>query len=130
MSARRRDRVAAAGAAAAFSGRASFRAGRHLDLRGRALVPRGAVSPARPRFLPCHTRLLGGVPESLDVLGEREFRLLWLGRSLSSIGDALVPVAAAFAVLEIGTATDLGIVLGASMGGRLVFMLVGGVWAA
>lgn len=66
---------------------------------------------------------------SLEVLREREFRLLWLGGSLSSIGDALVPVAAAFAVLEIGTATDLGIVLGAYMGGRLVFTLVGGVWA-
>jgi MFS family permease len=69
------------------------------------------------------------LPESLNALSEREFRLLWLGRSLSSVGDALVPVAAAFAVLEIGTATDLGIVLGASMGGRLVFTLVGGVWA-
>jgi MFS family permease len=66
---------------------------------------------------------------SLDVLAEREFRLLWLARSLSSIGDALTPVATAFAVLEIGTASDLGIVLGAQMGGRLVFTLVGGVWA-
>jgi MFS family permease len=69
------------------------------------------------------------LPQSLDALREREFRLLWLARSLTSIGDSLVPVAAAFAVLEIGTATDLGIVLGASMGGRLVFTLVGGVWA-
>jgi MFS family permease len=114
-------------------------------------VPRphiGAVPPARPRFSqrrplaakgaprfvvgacrPCHTRRVRRLPESLDALREREFRLLWLGRSLSSVGDALVPVAAAFAVLEIGTATDLGIVLGASMGGRLVFTLVGGVWA-
>jgi MFS family permease len=69
------------------------------------------------------------VLESLDVLREREFRLLWLGRSLSTMGDALIPVATAFAVLELGTATDLGIVLGAYMGGRLVFTLVGGVWA-
>jgi MFS family permease len=65
----------------------------------------------------------------LGALAEREFRLLWLGRSLSAIGDALVPVATSFAVLEIGTPTDLGIVLGAYMGGRMVFMVAGGVWA-
>jgi len=69
------------------------------------------------------------VPGSLDVLREREFRLLWLGRSLSAIGDSLMPVTTAFAVLAIGDASDLGIVLGASMGGRLVFTLAGGVWA-
>ena len=63
------------------------------------------------------------------VLAEREFRLLWIGRSLSAIGDALVPVATSFAVLDIGTPTDLGIVLGSYMAGRMVFMLVGGVWA-
>ena len=63
------------------------------------------------------------------MLREREFRLLWLGGSLSSIGDALIPVATAFAVLELGTATDLGIVLGAYMFGRFVFTLLGGVWA-
>ena len=67
--------------------------------------------------------------QSLDVLREREFRLLWLGRSLSSIGDAVMPVTTAFAVLAIGDASDLGIVLGAAMGGRLVFTLAGGVWA-
>jgi MFS family permease len=65
----------------------------------------------------------------LGPLHEPQFRLLWLGRSLSAIGDALIPVALAFAVLEIGTATDLGIVLGAAMGSRMVFMVVGGVWA-
>ena len=35
-------------------------------------------------------------------LTERPFRLLWLGRTSSSIGDALIPVALAFAVLRIG----------------------------
>jgi MFS family permease len=69
------------------------------------------------------------IRRSLDVLAEREFRLLWLGRSLSSVGDALMPVATAFAVLEIGSASDLGLVLGAGMGARVVFMIVGGVWA-
>jgi MFS family permease len=69
------------------------------------------------------------IRRSLDVLAEREFRLLWLGRSLSSVGDALTPVATAFAVLEIGGVSDLGLVLGAGMGARVVFMIAGGVWA-
>ena len=66
---------------------------------------------------------------SLDVLTAREFRLLWLGRSLSAIGDSLMPVTTAFAVLKIGSASDLGLVLGAGMAARVVFMIVGGVWA-
>jgi len=44
------------------------------------------------------------------------------------VGDALVPVATSFAVLEIGTASDLGIVLGAYMAARMTFTLAGGVW--
>ena len=69
------------------------------------------------------------MPASLAVLSEREFRLLWMGRTLSSVGDALVPVATAFATLEIGSATDLGLVLATAMGARAVFFMVGGVWA-
>ena len=65
----------------------------------------------------------------IGLLAEREFRLLWLGRSLSSIGDAIVPVALSFAVLELGTASDLGLVLGAHMGARMLSVVVGGVWA-
>lgn len=67
--------------------------------------------------------------EALGPLGERAFRLLWLARTTSAAGDALVPVATSFAVLELGTASDLGIVLAAYMGARMLFMLVGGVWA-
>jgi len=63
------------------------------------------------------------------LLAEREFRLVWLGRSLSSIGDAIVPVALSFAVLDLGTASDLGLVLGSFMGARMVFVVAGGVWA-
>ncbi len=47
-------------------------------------------------------------------LRERPFRLLFFGRSLSAIGDAIVPVALTFAVLDLGDATDLGLVLGSS----------------
>ena len=47
------------------------------------------------------------------VLREREFRLLWLGQSASTIGDRLVFVALALYVTEIGSPTDVGIVLAA-----------------
>jgi MFS family permease len=67
--------------------------------------------------------------EYLGPLRERPFRLLWLGQSISGIGDALVYVALVFAVLEVGSTTDLGLVLGAFWLGRAVFMLIGGVWA-
>src|SRR5436305_11454900 len=63
-------------------------------------------------------------------LVERRFRLLWLGRVSSGIGDALVPVALTFAVLSIrGSATALGAVLAAFTIARVVFTLVGGVVA-
>jgi len=47
-------------------------------------------------------------------LTERPFRLLWIARTGSSLGDALVVVAIPFAVLRIGGgATGLGVVLAA-----------------
>jgi hypothetical protein len=41
----------------------------------------------------------------------------------------MAPIALAFAVLEIGSTTDLGIVLAAAWVPQIVFILVGGVWA-
>lgn len=70
-----------------------------------------------------------GLPSRFAILGERPFRLLWLARSTSSIGDALVPVATAFAVLDLGSASDLGFVLAAYMGSRMIFIVAGGVWS-
>jgi MFS family permease len=55
--------------------------------------------------------------------------LLFLGRTLSAIGDSIVPVALTFAVLKLGGATDLGIVLGVGSAARVVFLVAGGVWA-
>lgn len=73
----------------------------------------------------------GGVPGGrTGVLGERSFRLLWLGQLVSHVGDALIPVALAFAVLEVtGSASDLGVVLACFMASRVVFIIAGGVWA-
>ena len=69
------------------------------------------------------------LPQRFAILGERPFRLLWLARSTSSIGDALVPVATAFAVLDLGSVSDLGFVLAAYMGSRAIFIVAGGVWS-
>jgi MFS family permease len=63
-------------------------------------------------------------------LAYRSFRLLFSAQSISSLGDRLVPVALAFAVLDLtGSVTDLGIVLAAQTVPVLVFVLLGGVWA-
>ena len=69
--------------------------------------------------------------QRLGPLEERPFRLLWLGRTASSIGDALIPVALAFAVLgELdASAGELGLVLAAFSLSRVAFTLAGGVWA-
>jgi len=56
--------------------------------------------------------------------------LLWAGQATSAFGDGLMSIATAFAVLRIGgTATQLGLVLAVGLGSRVVFYVVGGVWA-
>jgi MFS family permease len=68
--------------------------------------------------------------ERLAALQERPFRLLFLGQAVSLLGDGMVGVALAFAVLEeTGSASDLGIVLAARTIPLVAFLLVGGVWA-
>jgi MFS family permease len=63
-------------------------------------------------------------------LKERPFRLLWLGRTGSSVGDSLIPVALTFAVLGIsGHVWTLGIVLASRTIALASFTVVGGVWA-
>lgn len=64
------------------------------------------------------------------ALGERRFRLLFAGRAVSDFGDKIVPVALAFAVLELdNSASALGLVFAARMIPMVVLVLVGGVWA-
>jgi MFS family permease len=68
--------------------------------------------------------------ERLSPLRERDYLLLFLGRTVSLFGSALAPIALAFGVLEAGgSASDLGLVVGAGMVPTLVFLLVGGIWA-
>jgi MFS family permease len=62
--------------------------------------------------------------------GQREFRLLFLGRTTSFVGSAFANVALAFAVLELtGSKADLGYVLAARSVPQVIFLLAGGIWA-
>src|SRR5437763_4813779 len=66
----------------------------------------------------------------VGALGERDFRLLYVGRVISITGDKLAPVALAFAILGLtGSAADLGYVLSARVVAMVVLLLAGGVWS-
>ena len=67
----------------------------------------------------------------LPVLRHRDFRLLYSGQAVSVIGDSLLPVALAFAVLDElgGSPGQLGIVLAAQVVPMTALVLVAGVWA-
>jgi len=67
------------------------------------------------------------LPASLREAGP--FRPLFAGQALSLIGDRITPVAIAFAVLAIGTATDLGVVLAAGAIPFALLSIVSGVVA-
>lgn len=66
-----------------------------------------------------------------SVLRHRGFALLFAGQAVSLLGDRLVMVAAPFAVLALpgGSASGVGLVLGANALGFALFVLVGGVIA-
>ncbi|MFD8804518.1 MFS transporter [Streptomyces sp. NPDC059597] len=58
----------------------------------------------------------------------RDFRLLFAGRTLSTLSDALVPTALSLAVVRLtGSATALAVVLGCALGTRLLLLPVAGV---
>ncbi len=70
------------------------------------------------------------LPRSLSPLAERNFRRLWVGQAVSAAGDSLVPVALAFAALQIAhSATALGTVFAVSTVARVLSLPAGGVWA-
>lgn len=69
------------------------------------------------------------LPASLDVLHERNFARYLGAVVVSHLGGGMATVALAFAVLEFGTPTDLGMVLLAREVPMIVFLLLGGVFA-
>jgi len=65
----------------------------------------------------------------MRVLRQRDFRNLFAGQAASTIGDRIVFVALALYVTDIGSPTDVGIVLAAATIPLVSFLLIGGVWA-
>jgi len=67
---------------------------------------------------------------STEPLRHRGFRYLLAGRAINALGNAFAPIALAFAVLDLtGSATDLGLVVGARTVVNVAFLLFGGVLA-
>src|SRR3954454_10843702 len=66
----------------------------------------------------------------MEVLRLREFRLLFGAQAVSIVGDRMVGIALAFAVLELGgSATEVGVVLAVRVAPMVATLLVGGVVA-
>jgi MFS family permease len=67
----------------------------------------------------------------LGALQERDFRLFFIGQTTSLLGDGMVPVALAFAVLDLthNSVADLGYVLASRSIPMIGFLLIGGVFA-
>ena len=102
----------------------------------RRLKARATVGSARrtSSSVWCEHRLAASlycrVRAVLSLLSLRNFSLLFSGRCVSFLGNALAPVALAFAVLDLtGSATALGLVEAARMVPQLIFLVVGGVIA-
>lgn len=73
--------------------------------------------------------MIAKLGDVLRVLALRDFRLLWLAQTASTIGDRIVFVALALYVDQIGTPSDVGLVLAAKTLPLVALLLLGGVWA-
>ena len=67
------------------------------------------------------------VRERLGALRERDFRLLFAGTMVTTVGDRLAGIALAFAVLDIASATALGLVFAVRQGVQALVVVGGGV---
>ncbi|RPF41112.1 putative MFS family arabinose efflux permease [Streptomyces sp. Ag109_G2-6] len=69
-------------------------------------------------------------PAIPEPLKDSRFRLLWLGQTVSFIGNSIFPVSLTLALIkETGSAADLGLVLATEALAAGIFLLLGGVWA-
>jgi MFS family permease len=74
--------------------------------------------------------MLGGrLKGNLGALVERDYRLLFAATLTSSFGDMVNLVALAFAVLAVGDASDLGLVLAARTGASAAVVVFGAVFS-
>jgi len=89
------------------------------------------VNPMATRALPPPTnRFRIPLPESVSVLAERDFRLIWMGSAVSLTGTWMQVIAQGIVVLALwDSPIALGIVSFANMAPSLVIMLFGGVLA-
>src|SRR4029453_1563099 len=70
------------------------------------------------------------ISETLAPLRLPAYRLLLAGRTGTTLGNSFAPIALAFAVLDLtGSASDLGLVVGARTLVNVLFLLFGGVLA-
>jgi MFS family permease len=70
------------------------------------------------------------VPQVLDPLRHRDFRLLWMGQTVSSFGNAITSVALPFQLLALGASPlQLGIAVGIETATSVAFLLLGGAIA-
>ena len=68
--------------------------------------------------------------DNLVLLRQRNFTLFVAARWVSFLGNAMAPVAVAFAVIGIsGSASALGLVLAARIAPQVLLLLAGGVWS-
>ena len=63
----------------------------------------------------------------LGALTERDYRLLFSATTITTIGDRLAGIALAFAILDLGSVTDLGVVLGVRQAVEAAVLVFGGV---
>jgi MFS family permease len=63
----------------------------------------------------------------IGPLAERDFRLLFSATTVTTLGDAIASIALAFAVLDVGSAAGLGIVLAARQGVEVAVLVFGAV---
>lgn len=69
------------------------------------------------------------LPQSFSALRAPNLRRYVAATAISTLGSGMADVALAFAVLDLGGPTDLGVVLLAREAPLVVLLLLGGVWA-
>ncbi len=94
--------------------------------------PSPAMEASAPPPAGADAASVGGQPKIttrvVDILRNRDFRLLWSGQFVSLLGDQFFLVALPWLVLQLtGTAFSVGAVVAVNAAPRAVFILLGGV---